>query len=30
MNKYMIIMALIFMTATSVLTACGPDDETII
>lgn len=30
MNKYMIIMSLIFMTATSVLTACGPDDEPII
>lgn len=30
MNKYMIIITLMFMTATSVLTACGPDDEPII
>lgn len=30
MNKYMIIIALMFMTVTSVLTACGPDDEPII
>lgn len=30
MNRYMIIMALMLMTATSVLTACGTDDEPII
>lgn len=30
MNRYMIIMALTLMTATSVLTACGTDDEPII
>ena len=30
MNRYMIIMALMFMTATSVLTACGSDDEPVI
>lgn len=30
MNRYMIIMALMFMTATSVLTACSSDDEPVI
>ncbi|MCD8237091.1 MAG: hypothetical protein LUD00_10690 [Prevotellaceae bacterium] len=30
MNKYIIIMALMFMTVTSVLTACGSDDEPVI